>query len=91
MIKVTEMTYHHAVKSTLKKRISDRCKGEIKIRTDTYNALIQCKLGEKVFSYPVYGFGLALKKVAIDDAYIDRLVDNFINAYMDVIMSKYFK
>lgn len=88
---VCEIAYKGAIKSRIRRELERVIKADVHIMTDGVNGKIMIsQKGRVIFSYPLYGFGLALRHQAITDSYISEKVNDCIKAFTGTILAKYF-
>ena len=89
---ISEISYKGLVKSKIKSKVENYIVGEAHvILSDVNGAIIIAQNGKQIFRYNVYGLGVAIRKYAITDSYIDRVVADCISAYAGTVLAKYFK
>lgn len=89
---ISEISYKGLVKSKIKTKVEHYIVGEAHVCTDGINGFIViAQKGKQVFRYNVYGLGVAIRKYAITESYIDHIVVDCIKAFEGTILAKYFK
>lgn len=89
---ISEISYKGLVKSKIKTKVERYIVGEAHVGTDGINGFIVIAQNSKqIFRYNVYGLGVAIRKYAITDSYIDHVVADCIKAFEGTVLAKYFK
>ena len=88
---VCEIAYKGEIKSRFRRELERVINADVHVMIGEVNGKITIsQKGKAIFSYPLYGFGLALRHRSITDSYISEKANECCKAFMGTILAKYF-